>query len=76
MKGFDDAFYLMGDEDTGVGLNCRICDRGGLPVVYYTSSDDDKTYAKTDVVVVHTIIAMISGGMEHLDKHRRSGSAS
>jgi hypothetical protein len=30
-----DRFRLVGDEDCGVGLDCRDCDRGGKPIAYY-----------------------------------------
>lgn len=29
------ALYLVGDEDGGVGLGCRLCDRGGKPLAYW-----------------------------------------
>jgi hypothetical protein len=38
-----DRYYLMGDEDGGVGLQCRDCDTGGRPVMYYGYTYPDPT---------------------------------
>ena len=35
MAHLDDVMRLVGDEDCGVGIDCRICDRGGAPIAYY-----------------------------------------
>lgn len=34
MSGLRNLIYLVGDEDGGVGVNCRACDRGGKPLAY------------------------------------------
>jgi hypothetical protein len=61
----DEAYWLSGDEDTGVGLQCRLCDRGGLPVAYYcgisTAYED-----RADVASVNTIAALLDAGRRHL----------
>jgi hypothetical protein len=62
---FDQAFRVAGDEDGGVGLDCRLCDRGGAPIAYY-SWPDDRTYEGTDVVRVSTISALLDAGQQHL----------
>jgi len=63
-----DDLYLMGDEDCGVGVNCKFCDRGGLPVIYY-SFPEDKTYSATDVVIVNSITGFISAMKKHVATH-------
>lgn len=65
LERFDAAFYLSGDEETGVGLMCRHCDRGGAPVAYCTW-DGDRAYVGTDVVIVHTPTTLIAEGLRHL----------
>lgn len=71
---FDSTFRMVGDEDGDVGLNCKICDRGGMPVVHYTSTKTSYApYAGTDVVIVDTINDMIVKGTKHLvEIHRRT----
>jgi hypothetical protein len=65
LKRLDQVLRLSGDEDCGVGLDCRLCDRGGAPIAYY-SWPGDRTYEGTDVVRVQTITALLSAGREHL----------
>lgn len=62
---YDETFRLVGDEDCGVGLDCRLCDRGGAPIAYLTHPDD-RAYAGTDVQVVHTITPLLAAGEAHL----------
>ena len=64
MDTLDESFRLVGDEDCGVGLNCGRCDRGGLPIAYY-SYPGDPTYHGTDVERVHTIAALLAAGERH-----------
>ncbi len=64
----DAAYWLAGDEDCGVGLHCRTCDRGGSPVAYYpglTSPYEDRA----DVATVDTIAALLDAGRQHLTTH-------
>lgn len=70
MSVFDEFFYLMGDEDTDVGLHCHKCDRGGAPVVFYTGDTRVTAYSASDVVVVHGITDLITAGKDHIEKHR------
>lgn len=67
MKTIDDILTLSGDEDTGVGISCRRCDRGGLPLAYYVGIDD-KAYANTDVFVTESIIDLVAFGLNHVIK--------
>lgn len=62
---FDATLRLVGDEDSGVGLDCRLCDRGGAPIAYY-SHPDDRTYQGTDVVITHSVTALLNAGQSHL----------
>ena len=64
-KRYDEVMRLVGDEDCGVGLDCRLCDRGGAPIAYYVGIDD-RAYEGTDVVIVHTVTALIDVGQRHL----------
>lgn len=63
----NEVMRLVGDEDCGVGLDCRLCDRGGAPVAYYQHPADHFGYEGTDVVRVHTIMALLYAGQRHLD---------
>jgi hypothetical protein len=63
----DEVMSLVGDEDCGVGINCRICDRGGAPVAYYAGISP--AYLDTDVVLVDTIAALIAAGQSHTAIH-------
>lgn len=67
-RNLDELFWLAGDEECGVGINCRVCDRGGAPIAYYTHPSD-RVYQGTDVKVVHTIAALISAAEEHAADH-------
>jgi len=59
-------FRLVGDEDTGVGLHCRTCDRGGLPVAYVCPEGVANPYRhEGDVVMVHGVLSMVEAGREH-----------
>lgn len=48
------ALYLTGDEDGGAGLNCRRCDRAGLPLAYYDTAGSNP-YADQGVVACQTV---------------------
>lgn len=67
LDGFD-RLYLAGDEDGGVGLECRDHWDGGRPFAYYARScrlyDDDPK-----VTVVETVADLMSAGRAHLDEH-------
>lgn len=63
---YDETLRLVGDEETGVGLDCRLCDRGGAPVAYYPPHPGDCAYEGTDVQAVQSITALIEAGQQHL----------
>lgn len=67
MDRLDEVMSLAGDEDCGVGMNCRICDRGGAPIAYYAGISP--AYLDTDVVLVDTITALIDAGQRHAATH-------
>jgi hypothetical protein len=71
---YNEVLRLSGDEDCGVGLDCRLCDRRGAPIAYY-AHPDDRTYLGTDVERVHTITALIYAGDRHLTEHHSAGGA-
>lgn len=70
-QSLDEYFYLVGDEDTNVGLQCKSCDRGGLPVVYYTTNPKDDSYKDDDVVIVNSIQELVDQGSLHMLEHQR-----
>jgi hypothetical protein len=61
----DALFTLTGDEDTGVGLRCRLCDDGGQPLAYYTAG---AAYPDPDVVTVTSILQLLAAGADHLSR--------
>lgn len=64
---YDETLRLAGDEDCGVSMDCRLCDRGGLPIAYLLTYAGDTTYAgNDDVQRVLTITALIDAGQQHL----------
>lgn len=70
-KRYDEFFRLVGDEDCGVGLDCRLCDRGGAPIAYYPGiSQPYPTTVAPDVIPADTISALFEAGQQHLwDRH-------
>lgn len=50
MTGQDGRYYLLGDEDAGVGLFCRDCDTGGIPVIYYGGVHPDPAIPVTESI--------------------------
>ena len=61
------SLWLQGDEDGGVGMNCRRCDLGGEPIAYYEPYPNGRPpYEGTDVKPVTTISALIFAGQYHL----------
>lgn len=55
---------LAGDEDTGVGIECRLCDSGGQPVAYYGW---DNAYSKVpEVLHVRTVSGLVGAAVQHL----------
>jgi hypothetical protein len=69
LDGFE-RFRLVGDEDTGVGLQCIAdeCWDGGRPQAHYAGLsipyfDDPK------VVKASTIVEFLAAGRAHLDEH-------
>jgi len=70
MDSLDELFRLVGDEDCGVGIDCRACDRGGAPIAYYAGLDQPyPTDAAPDVIPVDTIDALLAAAAEHAAAH-------
>ncbi|MEV7013292.1 hypothetical protein [Streptosporangium sp. NPDC051022] len=67
IAAIDARFQLIGDEDCGVGLHCRRCDRGGLPVAYYAGLCDPYDGDPT----VESVTA-IFGLLAAADRHHRT----
>jgi hypothetical protein len=61
----DRRFRLVGDEDTGVGIDCRDCDRGGAPIAYLPGVTGDAYPNDHGVIVVETISALLAAADEH-----------
>lgn len=76
----DTYFYMMGDEDGGVGLRCRFCNRGGAPVVYITPDLFGAEWENTNVIVVNDIITVnniinaLAHATKHIERHRIEGN--
>lgn len=66
MHDLDQQYYMMGDEDAGVGLHCKVCDRwrGGQPVAYLTARGD-RSYEGTDVMIVYSIAGLLRSASIH-----------
>jgi hypothetical protein len=62
----DDLLRLQGDEDGGVGLICRRCDRGGAPIAYYTAHGELSPYADGPVKLVTRMAALLQAACAHL----------
>ena len=68
LAALDDRFYLVGDEDTGVGIRCRDCDDGGRFLAYYDDGATRSPYADDPAV---EDVSTISGLLEMAFRHRR-----
>lgn len=63
-----ERFYLVGDEDCGVGLCCSDCWDGGRPLAYYTRSTTESydAYINDPLVTnVNTIADLLACGQRH-----------
>lgn len=67
----DALMYLTGDEDCGVGAHCRECDRGGLPIVYYSQPIDRNPYkmASMTVISVDSVNDLVGEMYLHVKQH-------
>ncbi len=75
LHGFE-RLRLVGDEDCGVGLECRDCWDGGRPLAYLRSYPGDTTYQHDPKVsVVDDLAALLAVGRGHLDGHLRDTPA-
>jgi len=64
MEQLDKHCVLTGDEDGGVGIECRLCDAGGQPVAYY--GWDNPYHKVPEVTHVREIGALINAATAHL----------
>lgn len=60
-----DRMRLVGDEDTGVGLDCSDCDRGGLPIAYYAGGGSPGYVGDDEVVQVDSIAGLVLAAVTH-----------
>ena len=58
-----DRLRLVGDEDAGVGIECRECRDGGRPLGYLGDR-----YADDKVVFVTRVPELLAVGRRHLDE--------
>lgn len=58
-----DRLRLVGDEDAGVGIECRECWDGGRPLGYLGDP-----YADDRVVFVTSVPELLAVGRRHLDE--------
>jgi hypothetical protein len=61
-----EVLALVGDEDCGVGVNCRLCDTGGRPVAWYDGYGVANPYPDGEVPTAHTITELVALGNGHL----------
>lgn len=70
LADIDSLLWLRGDEDGDVSVQCRHENRGGLPVIFYTIDVKNNAYRNCpDVIIVHTITALINACVDHCDFH-------
>lgn len=68
LRGFD-RIRLVGDEDTGVGLECLDCWDGGRPLAYLLPYPGYTAYRDVpEVAVVSTVADLLAVGRKHLDE--------
>jgi hypothetical protein len=66
LTSLDQHLRLVGDEDCGVGVNCRSCDTGGAPVVWYAGYGLDNPYPEAEVPTANTIGELVDLGLQHV----------
>lgn len=67
LDGFD-RIRLVGDEDTGVGLECLDCPDGGRPLAYLRPYRDYPDLYAT-VPIVDAVTDLLAVGRAHLDEN-------
>jgi hypothetical protein len=65
-----EPYWLVGDEDCGVGLHCATCYTGGAPIAWYDGYGLPNPYPLREVPTAHTIGALLALGDEHVRRHR------
>ncbi|MEN3540969.1 hypothetical protein AAH991_38050 [Microbispora sp. ZYX-F-249] len=68
-----DRMWLCGDENGGVELHCRDCERGGRPLAYH--HDHGGRYPDPTMPIVRTIPALIQAAQQHNHLHETGGAA-
>lgn len=61
----DELLWLSGDEDCDVSVQCRGCDKGGEPVVFYTTHGTNP-YDKARVPTARTIAELADLMVRHV----------
>jgi hypothetical protein len=61
-----EPYYLVGDEDCGVGLNCSTCDTGGAPIAWYDGYGLGNPYPEAEVPTAHTVAELVALGDRHV----------
>lgn len=61
----DELLYLQGDEDCDVSVQCRGCDKGGEPVIFY-SQFGSSPYDEARVPLVRTVDELFKRMYRHL----------
>jgi hypothetical protein len=64
--------WLQGDEDGGVGVQCRTCDRGGMPVVYYPGWGTSP-YPEAEVPTATGVLHLYLLANAHVQQHHGQG---
>jgi hypothetical protein len=68
----DQPYYLVGDEDCGVGLHCSTCDTGGRPIAWYDGYGVGNPYDETVVPTAHTVAQLVELGQLHVVQDGRN----
>lgn len=63
---------MQGDEDGGVGVQCRTCDLGGRPVVYYPGYGSNP-YPEAEVPTATGILHLYLLANAHVHQHHGQG---
>ena len=64
---------LVGDEDCGVGIECRTCDLGGQPIAYHPGLDVNP-YPEAEVPTATGIFHLYLLANKHVRDHHAAGA--
>lgn len=71
--GVDEHCRLQGDEDCGVGVQCRTCDTGGQPIAWYNRYEDNP-YPEVETPTAKGIFELYLLANKHVREHHASSA--